>query len=69
MLLELTSTKKVIQRRREIDEARIAGESFMENLGFELYPREGSTISSGRKVGMSTECVRCVLSSRLSCGD
>lgn len=67
--MELTSIKKVIQRRTEIDEARIAREGFMENLGFELYPREGSARSSGRKVGKSAECVRCVLSARLFCGD
>ena len=38
-----------------MDEARIAGEFSVAKLGFEVVLREGSTISSGKKVEMSTE--------------
>lgn len=59
--MELNSINKIIQKRREIDEARIVGTSFMENLGFEIFSREGSIRSSGKKVGMSTECTEMCL--------
>lgn len=45
------------------------GIGFMENLGFEVFSREGSSRTSGKKVGVSTGCVKCALTSSLSCGD
>lgn len=59
-LLDLTSISKMIKRKREIDKTQIAGPGFMENF---VFPREESTRGSGKRVGMSTECVKCSLSS------
>lgn len=33
----------------------------MKNLVVEVFPREGSTRGSGKKVGVSRECVECSL--------
>lgn len=58
-LLDLTNVNKIIKRRREIDKTQIAAPGFMKNL---LFPSEGGTRGWGKKVGISTECVKCSLS-------
>lgn len=52
----------------EINEVRIVGKGFVENLGFEVFFR-GSIMGLSKKGGMGIECVKRVFSFCLFCGD